>query len=95
MIHSKSNVDGYKSTGITFPNGEVQKLLINEVYAEAGIDPNHVSYMEAHGTGTKAGDPQECNCIADVFCNTREEPLLLGSTKSNIYFKLYTLYLKI
>ena len=41
--------------------------------------------MEAHGTGTKAGDPQELNTVADVFCgNGRKGPLLIGSTKSNM-----------
>ena len=41
--------------------------------------------MEAHGTGTKAGDPQEMNTVADVFCsNGRKGPLLIGSTKSNM-----------
>ena len=41
-------------------------------------------YAEGHGTGTKA-DPEELNAISDVFCGKgREEPLLIGSSKSNI-----------
>jgi 3-oxoacyl-(acyl-carrier-protein) synthase len=40
--------------------------------------------MECHGTGTKVGDPQEVNNIVDVFCKDRREPLLIGSTKSNM-----------
>ena len=40
--------------------------------------------MEAHGTGTKVGDPQELNSIVDVFCKDRKGPLLIGSTKSNM-----------
>jgi len=46
------------SAGITFPSGEMQKQLLREVYEEAGVDPSSVSYVELHGTGTAAGDPQ-------------------------------------
>lgn len=70
--------------GITFPSGAVQKQLLEETYHEAGVDPSQVAYVEAHGTGTKVGDPQEVNSIVDVFCKDRNEPLLIGSTKSNM-----------
>ena len=71
--------------GITFPSGEMQKRLLQEVYKEAGVDPSIVSYVELHGTGTAAGDPQEANSVAEVFCsNGRSSPLLIGSTKSNM-----------
>jgi len=71
--------------GITFPSGEMQKRLLLEVYGEAGVDPSTVSYVELHGTGTHAGDPQEANSVADVFCgSSRTAPLLIGSTKSNM-----------
>jgi len=70
--------------GITFPSGEVQKQLLQDVYAQACVDPSSVAYVEAHGTGTKAGDPQEVNTITDVFCKGRQGPLLIGSTKSNM-----------
>ena len=83
-IHSKSNSDGSKKEGITFPSGEVQARLLREVYSEAGVDPSEVSYVEAHGTGTKVGDPQELNSIVDVFCKNRNDPLMIGSTKSNM-----------
>lgn len=84
VVHSKTNTDGNKVQGITFPSGEIQNQLLREVYAEAGINPADVSYVEAHGTGTKAGDPQEINSIASLFCKGRKTPLLLGSVKSNM-----------
>jgi len=63
----------------------MQKRLLLEVYKEAGVDPSLVSYVELHGTGTAAGDPQEANSVAEVFCsNGRSTPLLIGSTKSNM-----------
>ena len=83
-VHSKSNTDGNKDQGITFPSGQVQARLLREVYAEAGVNPADVAYVEAHGTGTKVGDPQEVNSIVDVFCKNRTGPLLIGSTKSNM-----------
>lgn len=74
----------YFFAGITFPSGSIQRQLLLEVYNECCIDPSTVSYVEAHGTGTKAGDPQEVNTIADVFCKGRQQPLLIGSVKSNM-----------
>jgi len=63
----------------------MQKRLLMEVYNEAGVNPSTVSYVELHGTGTAAGDPQEANSVTEVFCsNGRSAPLLVGSTKSNM-----------
>ncbi|CAF3471296.1 unnamed protein product [Rotaria socialis] len=84
LLHSKTNTDGWKKDGITFPNGDMQKKLLESIYDEIHLDPNHVGYVEAHGTGTRAGDPQEMNSITQVFCSKRNEPLLIGSTKSNM-----------
>ena len=84
VLGSKTNTDGNKEQGITYPSGAMQNKLMREVYAEAGISPLEVSYVEAHGTGTKVGDPQEVNSIADLFCKNRKTPLLLGSIKSNM-----------
>ncbi|XP_067928936.1 fatty acid synthase-like [Watersipora subatra] len=86
LIHSKSNSDGAKedNKSITYPSGQMQKALMKQVYEECGIRPRDISYIEAHGTGTKAGDPEEVNAIAELFCKGRDDPLLIGSTKSNI-----------
>lgn len=70
--------------GITFPSGRTQKTLMEEVYEECGVPPSVVVYVEAHGTGTKAGDPEEVNAVTDLFCKNRSQPLLIGSTKSNM-----------
>ncbi|XP_071632956.1 fatty acid synthase [Temnothorax longispinosus] len=84
VIHTKTNTDGYKSQGVTYPNGEMQNRLMREVYSEAGINPADVVYVEAHGTGTKVGDPEEINSIDELFCKNRKTPLLIGSVKSNM-----------
>ncbi|XP_019551217.3 fatty acid synthase-like [Aedes albopictus] len=84
IIHSKTNCDGFKSEGITYPSGSVQQQLLTEFYDEVGISPTEVDYVEAHSTGTFVGDPEECDAIDKVYCTGRTGPLLVGSVKSSI-----------
>lgn len=84
ILNVRTNTDGAKDQGITYPNGEMQNRLIRETYEEIGLNPADVVYVEAHGTGTKVGDPQEVNSICDFFCKDRPTPLLIGSVKSNM-----------
>lgn len=78
--------DGW-TAGIASPNSQAQAAAIRQAYANAGIsDLSLTSYVECHGTGTKAGDVIEVNGIASVFGKHRtpENPLRIGSVKSNI-----------
>ncbi|VTJ57756.1 Hypothetical predicted protein [Marmota monax] len=84
ILNSGTNTDGYKEQGVTFPSGEAQEQLLHSLYQMAGVAPESLEYIEAHGTGTKVGDPQELNGIVRALCTTRQEPLLIGSTKSNM-----------
>lgn len=84
VLNVRTNTDGSKEQGITFPDGKMQNRLIRETYEEIGLNPADVVYVEAHGTGTKVGDPQEVNSITDFFCKDRKNPLLIGSVKSNM-----------
>uniref|UniRef100_A0A8B9P5E4 Fatty acid synthase n=1 Tax=Apteryx owenii TaxID=8824 RepID=A0A8B9P5E4_APTOW len=84
IVNAGSNTDGFKEQGVTFPSGEMQQQLVSSLYRECGIKPAEVEYVEAHGTGTKVGDPQEVSGIVNVFCQCEREPLLIGSTKSNM-----------
>uniref|UniRef100_A0A8C2CK73 Fatty acid synthase n=1 Tax=Cyprinus carpio TaxID=7962 RepID=A0A8C2CK73_CYPCA len=84
VLNTGNNTDGYKEQGVTFPSGEMQQRLVRSLYQEANISPEQVEYIEAHGTGTKVGDPQEVNGIVSVFCQSQRDPLLIGSTKSNM-----------
>ncbi|XP_020294893.1 fatty acid synthase-like [Pseudomyrmex gracilis] len=63
--HVKINSDGYKDEGITFPSENAQTRLLTEFYEECGISPTDVDYIEAHGTGTKVGDPVEIKAISN------------------------------
>ncbi|NXU42098.1 FAS synthase, partial [Drymodes brunneopygia] len=84
IVNAGINTDGFKEQGVTFPSGEMQERLVRSLYRECGVKPEEVEYIEAHGTGTKVGDPQEVNGLAGVFCACKREPLLIGSTKSNM-----------
>lgn len=84
VVHAKTNTDGYKDSGITYPSWFAQYDLLKDTYDECGIDPNDLIYLEAHGTGTPAGDPQECRAISEAICSKRKEPLLIGSVKTNL-----------
>ncbi|XP_049879210.1 fatty acid synthase-like [Pectinophora gossypiella] len=84
LLHAKTNCDGYKEQGITYPAGHIQKLLLREFYEECSIPPNSLEFVEAHGTGTKVGDPEELLAIDEIFCTGRSEPLAIGSIKSNL-----------
>ncbi|TGZ44723.1 hypothetical protein DBV15_11980 [Temnothorax longispinosus] len=79
LVHGKVNCDGFKEEGITFPSVEKQKILLDEFYKECMISPNKLSYMEAHATGTLAGDPVEVMSIDQTLCAKRNTPLLMGS----------------
>ncbi|XP_059474548.1 fatty acid synthase-like [Neocloeon triangulifer] len=84
VVHTKTNCDGFKEQGITYPSGALQGVLLADFYKECRVPPEQLAYLEAHGTGTKVGDPEELNTIDRVLCANRKEPLLVGSVKSNI-----------
>ncbi|KAG5667645.1 hypothetical protein PVAND_015619 [Polypedilum vanderplanki] len=84
LVYSKTNIDGFKDEGLTYPSGKIQTKLLAEFYKDLDIDPKTVDYVEAHCAGTKVGDPEECITLETIFCNDRTKPLLIGSVKSNM-----------
>ncbi|MGY0064533.1 beta-ketoacyl synthase N-terminal-like domain-containing protein [Streptomyces sp. LZ34] len=79
------NQDG-ASNGITAPNGAAQEQLITDVYRRYGIDPERISYVEAHGTATPLGDPVEANALVRAFgrFTGRRAYCAVGSAKAHI-----------
>ncbi|KAI0197885.1 putative polyketide synthase [Astrocystis sublimbata] len=81
-----TNSDG-RTPGIASPSARAQAAVTLSAYSNAGItDLSTTAYIEMHGTGTQAGDPEEVRGAASVFSPTRPQssPLVIGSIKSNI-----------
>ncbi|KEO83162.1 type I polyketide synthase [Tumebacillus flagellatus] len=79
------NQDGL-SAGITFPNAHAQTDVLLRAWKDAGIDPTTISCIEAHGTGTKIGDPIEIDGLSRAFerYTDQKQFVAIGSVKSNI-----------
>ncbi|WP_160330212.1 type I polyketide synthase [Streptomyces roseifaciens] len=81
---SGANCDG-STSGMTVPSAEMQRRLLQDVYARAGVVADQVLYFEAHGTGTPIGDPLECRAVGEALGVRRGAgPLPVGSVKTNL-----------
>jgi len=83
---SSINNDGSLKVGYTAPSIEGQAAVISEAHAVAGVDPETISYIEAHGTGTELGDPVEIAALTQAFRYSTDKKgfCAIGSLKSNM-----------
>ncbi|BAH06470.1 type I polyketide synthase [Clostridium kluyveri] len=82
---SAMNNDGH-SQGLTAPRPQGQADAIRKAYLEANINPETISYIETHGTGTPLGDPIEIQGMNHAFRSFTSEKAFcaIGSVKSSI-----------
>lgn len=82
---SAVNQDG-NSMGITAPNAAAHANVILAAWKNAGINPETLSYIEAHGTATRLGDPIELEGLTKAFAKytDKNQFCALSSIKSNI-----------
>lgn len=82
-----TNNDGSQKVGYAAPSVEAQANVIAMAQAAAGVDPESISYIEAHGTGTALGDPIEVAALTKAFREsgaTHKQYCAIGSAKPNI-----------
>ncbi|AZE49481.1 Modular polyketide synthase [Pseudomonas chlororaphis] len=88
VIRSTAVNHGGRASGYTVPNPSSQSQVIRQALRRAAVAPGDISYIEAHGTGTRLGDPIEISGLTRAFghdpAQPRETPCLIGSVKSNI-----------
>ncbi|CDZ24038.1 hypothetical protein CCDG5_0919 [[Clostridium] cellulosi] len=79
------NQDG-ASNGLTAPSPTAQAEVISKAWENASIDPKTISYIEAHGTGTRLGDPIEIDGITKAFrkYTKKKQFCAISAIKSNI-----------
>ncbi|HEX8559855.1 MAG TPA: beta-ketoacyl synthase N-terminal-like domain-containing protein [Pyrinomonadaceae bacterium] len=83
---SAVNNDGAAKVGFTAPGVEGQAGVIEEALALASVEPETVTYVEAHGTATALGDPVEIAALTQAFRTgtDRKNYCAVGSVKTNI-----------
>ncbi|MCP4349673.1 MAG: SDR family NAD(P)-dependent oxidoreductase [Desulfobacterales bacterium] len=83
---SAVNNDGSAKAGYTAPSVTGQTEAIAEAQVFAGIAPETVTYIEAHGTGTTLGDPIEIQALTEAFrAGTQKKQFCaIGSVKTNV-----------
>lgn len=92
VIRGSAENHGGRANSLTAPNPNAQAQLLVSAYRNGRIDPRTVTYIEAHGTGTKLGDPIEINGLKGAFKTLQqasgeaggEAYCGLGSVKTNI-----------
>ncbi|MCD4694443.1 polyketide synthase dehydratase domain-containing protein, partial [bacterium] len=79
------NQDGY-SGNLTAPNPQAQAEVLEKAWKDAEVDPETISHIETHGTGTPTGDPIEIDGITRAFKKhtKKQQFCAVGSVKSNI-----------
>ncbi|MFD1934338.1 type I polyketide synthase [Nonomuraea mangrovi] len=86
ILGSSCTHDGRTGGSMVAPGLEGHRQMLRSAYLDAGVSPCDVGYVEAHGPGTRAGDPTELAALDAVLREGREEGdrCLVGSVKSNI-----------
>lgn len=80
------NNDGSSKVGYTAPSVEGQARVIALAQAAAGVSPETIGYLEAHGTGTPLGDPIELAAATQAFRSRTNAKAFcaIGTAKTNV-----------
>ncbi len=85
ILNTAVNNDGGGDSLVT-PNSAAQEDLLRRAYTDSGVPLDRLAYIEAHGTGTRRGDPVEAGAIGRAIGQQRHSagPIPVGSVKTNI-----------
>ncbi|MTJ53555.1 SDR family NAD(P)-dependent oxidoreductase [Anabaena sp. UHCC 0253] len=83
---SAINNDGANKVSYTAPRIEGQAKVIRTAQIVAEVEPETITYIEAHGTGTSLGDPIEIAALTQAFpaSTEKKEFCAVASVKTNI-----------
>ncbi|MCP3138286.1 type I polyketide synthase [Pyxidicoccus xibeiensis] len=81
---SAINNDAAGKMGFTAPSVEGQARVIETAQRAAGVVPESITFIEAHGTGTRLGDPIELAALTKAFDTRQRHFCWIGSVKTNI-----------
>lgn len=74
-----------RTQSLTAPSPEAQAEVIGAALADAGVAPETLGYIEAHGTGTSLGDPIEFRGLRKAYGTAApSRPIAIGSLKAQI-----------
>jgi amino acid adenylation domain-containing protein len=76
--------DGGQKAAFSAPSVDGQAAAIAAAFADAGVSPAEIGFVEGHGTATAMGDPIEVAALNLVFRGTEPGSTLLGSVKGNV-----------
>jgi len=81
---SAVNNDGAVKVSYTAPSEQAQTTVIQTAQLMAEVDPETITYIETHGTGTKMGDPIEIAALTEAFATDKKSYCAIGSVKTNM-----------
>ncbi|WP_437297431.1 amino acid adenylation domain-containing protein [Sorangium sp. So ce426] len=86
ILGSAITNDGSRKVGYAAPGTDGQAQAILKAHAAAGVEPESITFVEGHGTGTRLGDPIEVAALSRAFGNGTDKVgfCALGSLKSNL-----------
>lgn len=89
VLGSAINNDGADKVSFSAPSHTGQTSVIMEAMSLAGVPPEAIGYVEAHGAGTPLGDPMEVAALMEAYAALAADRAIpgscgIGSVKGNI-----------
>lgn len=87
VVGTAINNDGSRKMNFAAPTVSGHVAVINEALDFAGLEPEQVGFVQAHGTGTQLGDEIELAALRQMYgrlTSKSTESCAVGSIKANI-----------